>query len=130
MDEADAAAAEAQSGKNESDSDLDLWPPASQVGKHSGVSAECVSREIEDRTCVCCFDNVECVEKVRSAVKDCSQMYSCRGRLVTARISIQLCVLDNTKRILGHDQAPSKRLTQPQVSGNILFSPACAPLPH
>ena len=50
MDESDAAAAEAQSGENESDPDLDLYPPASPVETHSGVSAESASPGIEDRT--------------------------------------------------------------------------------
>ena len=50
MDETDAAAAEAQSGENESNPDLDLWPPASRVGTHSGVSAESAPRGIEERT--------------------------------------------------------------------------------
>ena len=40
-----------------------------------------------------------------------------------ARIFIQLSVLDGVERLLGHNQAPSKRLTQQQVKGKILFSP-------
>ena len=55
-----------------------------QWGTHSGVSEECAARGIDRRQdCVCCFDYVERVEKVRSVSNDCTQIYNCRGRLAT-----------------------------------------------
>ena len=70
MDEPDAA--EAQSDESKSDSDLDLCPPASRVGKTFWCQCgECVVRDRKQAR-VCCFDFVECVEKVRSASKDCT----------------------------------------------------------
>ena len=46
------------------------------------------------------------------------------------RIFLQLLVLDGPERLFGHDQAPSKCLSQQQVSGNILFFATCASLPR
>ena len=47
-----------------------------------------------------------------------------------ARIFLQLFVLDGIERLFGHDQAPSKRLPQQQVSGNLLVFATCASLPR
>ena len=99
-------------------------------GRHSGVSVESASCTDLRQARACCFDCVECVEKVRSASKDCTYIYSCRGRLasvfkhpwphsVTCSWTALTGFLDVTKR-------PLKYLTQQQVSGNILFFSACA----
>ena len=128
VNETDTAAAEAQSGENESNPDLYLWPPASQVRTHSGVSVESALLD-RKQDCVCCFDYVERVEKVHSASNDCTLIYNCRGRLATVCTHfLQLLVLEGVERLFGHDQAPSKRLPHPQVSGNLLFFATCASL--
>ena len=72
MGKTDAAAAEGQFGENESDPDLDLRPPASRVGNTFWCQCgECVARD-RRQDCVCCSDDVKCVEKVHSALKDCT----------------------------------------------------------
>ena len=128
MDETDAAAAEAQSGENESDPDLDLGPSALR-NTFRCQCRKCVARD-RRQDCVCCCVDAECVEKVRSALKETRR---CTAVAVDfplfARISIQLRVLDDIERLLGHDQAPSKRLTQ-QLCGNLLSFASCASLAH
>ena len=132
MDETDAAVAEAQSGENESDPDLGLWPPASRVGNTFWCQCgECVARD-RRQDCVCCFDCLECVEKLHSVSNDCTEIYNCRGRLATVCTHFYSVtfVLDCVERLFGHDQAPSERLLRQQVSGNILFFATCASLPR
>ena len=100
-------------------------------GIHSGVSVESASRGIEDRT-------ASVVLIVSSAWRNFTQPRTTARRSTTvavdlplfARIFIQLLVLDGVERLFGHDQAPSKRLLQQQVSGNLLFFATCASLPR
>ena len=130
MDETDAAVAEAQSGENESDPDLDLWPPASRVGNTFWCQwRECVARDRRQAASV--------VLIVSSAWSNFTQPRTTARRSTTvavdlrlfARIFIQLLVLDGVERLFWHDQAPSKRLLQQQVSGNLLFFATCASCP-
>ena len=100
-------------------------------GTHSGVSAESGSRGIEDRT-------ASVVLIVSSAWRNFTQPRTAARRSTTvavdlplfARIFIQLLVLDGVERLFGHDQAPSKRVLQQQVSGNLLFFASCASFPR
>ena len=100
-------------------------------GTPSGVSAESASRGIEDRTASVVFI-------VSSAWRNFTQPRTTARRSTTvvvdlplfARIFIQLLVLDGIEGLFGHDQAPSERLLQQQVSGNLLFFATCASLPR
>ena len=103
-----------------------------QWGTHSGVSAESASRGIEDRT-------ASVVLIMSSAWRKFTQRRTAACRSTTtvavdlplfARIFLQLLVLDGVERLFGHDQAPSKCLSQQQVSGNLLFFATCASLPR
>ena len=132
MDKTDEAAAEAQSGENESNPNSNLWPPASRVGNTNLVSVRIMRRErIEDRT-------ASVVLIMASVWRKFSQRRTTARRSTTvavdmslfARIFFQLLVLDGVERLVGHDQAPSKRLPQQQMRGNLLFFATCASLPR
>ena len=102
-----------------------------QWGTHSGVSAESAARGIEDRT-------ASVVLIMSSAWRKFTQRRTTARRSTTvavdlplfARIFLHLLVLDRVERLFGHDQAPSKRLPQQQVSGNLFFFATCASLPR
>ena len=99
-------------------------------GTHSGVSAESASQGIEDRTASVVLNLI-----VSSAWRNFTRTTARRSTTVTfdlplfTRIFIQLLVLDGVERLFGHDQAPSKRLLQQQVCGNLLFFATYASLP-
>ena len=92
-----------------------------ECGTHSGVGVESASRGIEDRTA-----------SVSITSRACRKLGRCQRtarRFTTvavdfaqfARIFIQLSVLDDVDRLLRDDQAPCRRPTRQQVSGNLLF---------
>ena len=93
-----------------------------ECGTHSGVGVESASRGIEDRT----------ASVVSITSRACRKLGRCQRtarRFTTvavdfaqfASIFIQLSVLDDVDRLLRDDQAPCRRPTRQQVSGNLLF---------
>ena len=123
MNKTDAAAGQAQSGENESDPDLHLWLPASRVGEHILVSVRKVRREGTKtglRVLVLMISSAwrKFAQRRRTARR--STAVAVDLPLFT-RIAIQLRVLDGVERLWGHEQAPSKRLTQQQGSEKLLF---------
>ena len=128
MDETDAATAEAQFSEGKRDPDLDLWPPR---WEHILVSVRIVHREGSKARLRLLFWLCRVLEESSPSVEGLHVDTVVADNFpLFARIFIQLRVLDGVERLLGYDQAPSKRITRQQMSGNLLFFATCASWPH